>query len=527
MSTNPVILTIDCGTGSIRAIAFDAITGTEMLSSRAEWFKEDNKGEASFDAAENWKIICRCIREVVEQTDKNRIAGITATSFRHGVVCVDKNGQELFACHNADSRPDSQVDSLVRSGLAEEIFRIAGDWPTIHPLPMLMWLREKDPERFELIWKAFSVAGWVTYRLCGEACAEPSMASSSSLYDVKKKHWSERILEIASLPDHILPVLVESGSIVGNVGKSASELTGLPQSTPVVVGFADTQSAMIATGDFLPDKWSVVSGTFWLQAETTGIPITDETLRMRTQCHCVEGLWFNEGCSFFLGPSFDWFAKALTDNPRSKGNNSRAVLDELTQRAALVPPGAYGLQVVMSDLTDVSNYKHAAPAFVNWNILDHGKSGIDVFFRALLEDAALQTFGQFKRIEAITGKWPEVLSFSGGSASNTLLAQILADVMDATVVTPDHVECSALGAAIVSGAAIGYYASLAEAKKAMTSIGGKYFPRNEHNAVYLSKYRKWRIIYEKMLELADAGVTEHMWKAAGTTAEKPKKGGKE
>lgn len=521
MSANQLIITIDCGTSSIRAIAFDAITGREMLSSRSKWSKEENSGEANFDAAENWSVICRCIKEVVEQVGRDRIAGITTTSFRHGVVCVDKNGEEIFACHNADSRPDTQVSALVRSGQAEEIFRIAGDWPTIHPLPMLMWLRENDQERFERIWKAFSVAGWVTYRLCGEAVAEPSMASSSSLYDVKKQQWSERVLEISSIPRTILPALVRSGSIVGTVEQSVSELTGLPTSTPVVVGFADTQSAMIATGDFLPDRWSVVSGTFWLQAETTEVPITDETLRMRTQCHCVEDLWFNEGCSFFLGPSFDWFAAALVDKPKDKGNDSRLVLNELTERAALVPPGAYGVQVIMSDLTDVSNYKHAAPAFLDWNILNHEESGIDVFFRALLEDAALQTYGQFRRIEEITGKWPKSLTFSGGSASNELLAQILADVLDTTVITPEHFECSALGAAIVSSTATGCHASLADAKEAMSSVGGVYSPRKEHLAIYRDKYEKWRIIYEKMLELADAGMTKHMWKAAGTTAKKP------
>lgn len=511
-----LILAVDCGTSSVRTIIFDAFTGEQLSVAQAAWHRSKNTdGATRFDTENNWKLICDCIKENLIDYDARKIIGITTTSFRHGLVCIDKEGEVVFACHNADPRSDEQVKKLTEAGYAEEVFKISGDWPTINALPILMWFRENHFQEFSRIWKVLSVAGWVSYRLCGRPSVELSMASASCLLDVKDRKWSREILHIARLPENILPELVESNEIVGQVKRSVAAATGLVQGIPVFVPLGDTQAAMVATGDIEPERSSVIGGTFWLQAQTTAEPITDLTLNMRTQCHCVKDIWFNEGCSFYVGPVFSWFMNTFENPAKTDLKSYTEYFDKLTEGAAIVPPGAYGVQAIFSNLTNVSNWRHSAPAFLNWDILDNSRSNKEVFFRAVLETAAIQAYGDFERIRNITGKWPKMLTFSGGASANKLLSQILSDIMVSPVMVFKNRECSALGGAMIASTASGIYNSLEKCVKTMSEIDNEYIPSRRNHEIYLDKYEKWKAIYGKLLELSDEGITKHLWIAAG------------
>jgi len=510
------ILAVDCGTSSARTIIFDDVTGKQLSVAQIPWQRtEDDHGATRFDTEGNWKIICSCIRKNLEDFDARNVIAVTTTSFRHGLVCIDRDGSVVFACHNADPRSDEQVKRLNETGLAETVFRITGDSPTINALPILMWLRENHPESFSKIWKALSVAGWASYKLSGKTAVEPSMASATCLFDVKKLEWSDEVLKIAGFGPEILPDLVPSDSRIGSVTKEVAFETGLLEGTPVFVPLGDTQAAMIATGDIAPGRSSLIGGTFWLEAQTTGEPITDEALFLRTQCHCVKDVWFNEGCSFYVGPFISWFVKTFgCEDSQNEGVYAKD-FDELTRKAALVPPGAYGLQAIWSNLTNVSNWRHCAPAFLDWDILEPSRSSKEVFFRAILEMAAMLAFGDFERIRNITGLWPGSMSFSGGAASNELLAQILSDVMKSKITIFDSRECSALGGVMIASAASGIFDSLESSVKSMSSVKTEYLPSIEANEVYMAKYRRWRSIYDSLLRLSDDGTTKHLWIAAG------------
>ncbi|TYB96663.1 MAG: hypothetical protein FXF54_03015 [Kosmotoga sp.] len=514
MNEKSLILAIDCGTSSVRTIIFDSLTGKQLSVSQSRWKrKPDEHGATHFDTKNNWRLICNLIHKTISGYDPKKILGITTTSFRHGLVCIDKNGEEVFACHNADARSNEQVKKLKETGLGTEVFKISGDYPTINALPILMWLRENSPVKYNTIWKALSVAGWVTYKLSEKAFIEPSMASATCLFDIHTLTWSSEILKAVKINEAILPSVVESDQVIGGLTNDVAKEVGLIENTPVYVSLGDTQAAMTATNDVSANRSSVIGGTFWLHAQTTDRPITDETMRMRTQCHCVKKIWFNEGCSFYVGPIFSWFVENFCSN-YSKSNEK--TFKELTEKAAKVPAGAYGIQMVFSNLTNVSNWKHASPAILNWDIFDSKRSNKAVFFRALLENAALLTYGEFLMIKEITGKWPEMLTFSGGASNNYLLAQIIADTVGVPVRILKNKECSALGGVMTASVSTGIYDSLNSCADYFLEIEKEFRPFKRNHRVYKDKYMQWRDIYKRMLELSDNGLTKHLWKAAGS-----------
>src|SRR5438552_4014782 len=84
--------------------------------------------------------------------------------------------------------------------------------------------------------------------------SDPSLGSSSGLFDLAAREWSGRLLEICGLQAAVCPEVLESGTVIGGVTKQAADETGLAEGTPVVVGGADTQLGLVGIGTIVPGQ---------------------------------------------------------------------------------------------------------------------------------------------------------------------------------------------------------------------------------------------------------------------------------
>ncbi|MFP3345276.1 FGGY family carbohydrate kinase, partial [Halomonas sp. SIMBA_159] len=82
------------------------------------------------------------------------------------------------------------------------------------------------------------LSDWVTTRLTGEFVTEPTSGSSSALFDLRSRNWSDELAGLVGVDRSILPPVVECGEVVGVVTPAAAAATGLPVGTPVVTGGA-------------------------------------------------------------------------------------------------------------------------------------------------------------------------------------------------------------------------------------------------------------------------------------------------
>jgi len=92
---------------------------------------------------------------------------------------------------------------------------------------------------------------------------------------------------------------------------------------------------------------------------------------------------------------------------------------------------------------------------------------------------------------------------------------ILADVLGVPVNVPVVKESTALGAFICAAVATGRFSSFAEATEEVCQIETIHLPRRENHKYYQEQFTRWSQIYKEQLKLADAGLTQHMWRAAG------------
>ena len=130
------LLTIDAGTGSVRASVF---AGGEVVAtgSRAWAQRPDPRhpGSLDFDTASGWALLCEAVREAVAKAGvpPRTIRAVGVASARGGIVVLDQNRTELFACGAVDARAAAEVRALraAKPDFEDRAFRRTGHRPEV------------------------------------------------------------------------------------------------------------------------------------------------------------------------------------------------------------------------------------------------------------------------------------------------------------------------------------------------------------------------------------------------------------
>ena len=522
----PNLLAIDLGTGSCRAVIFDG-DGLQVALGQREWSHAalpGFPGSQVFDTERNWRLICDCTREALAtaRLRPTDITAVSATSMREGMVLYDAAGREIWACPNVDARAGDEAAELVRSGQARRIFEIGGDWVPITSPARFRWIRNHEPEVFAAIAHLGMLSDWVLYRLTGRFVTDPSVGSSSDLFDLRTRTWSQDILEMVGLAPSIVPEVLEPGQVVGRLHDRAAGETGLAAGTPVVVGGADTQLALVGIGVVGGDRLTLVGGSFWQLTAITDAPLIDSQARVRTLCHAVPGAWMTEGIGFYCGIALRWFRDAFCEvesaEATRRGVDPYVVMEEA---AARVPPGSNGVTAIFSNVMNVKRWVQASPSFLQFDVDQPATSNRAACIRALEEQAAYASRGHLAIIEELTGRSYSEVVLTGGAAKGRLWPQIVADVLGLTVQLPMVKESTALGAAIYAGLGAGVYHDLDEAIGRLVRFERAVEPDSERHARYDALFARWSELYPRILGLSEAGLLRPMWWPAGADAAEP------
>jgi autoinducer 2 (AI-2) kinase len=515
------VMAVDAGTGSCRAVIFDK-GGHQVSIAQHEWTHLPLPGVAGsqvFDTKRNWALISHCIREAMfaKSISPSQIKAISASSMREGMVLYDRNGREIWACPNVDSRAASEAASMIKRGVAERIFFEGGDWVSITAPPRLLWIAKNNPEVFRSVAHLGMISDWILYRLSGKFVTDPSIGSSSAMFNLERRRWSKEVAELCGLRPEVLPDVVESGNAIGEVTKRAAAATGLRPGTPVVTGGGDTQLGLLGIGVTDPDRVTVVGGSFWQTTVLMDRATIDEKIRLRTLCHVVPGQWMMEGIGFYCGLTMRWFRDAFCqsekEEARRHGRDAYAVMEEL---AASVPPGSNGVMGVFSNLMNSKRWVHASPSLMQFDIGNPDRSGKKECIRAIEESAGYVALGHLKIIESITGRHPKEVMMTGGASKGKLWPRVVSDILGVGVSVPVVKESTALGCAIAAGMGAGWHSDLQEAAGRLARTEKRIEPSAADHRVYEGLYANWLEVYDRALGMVDEGLVRPLWRAVGT-----------
>ncbi|MBU1035804.1 xylulokinase, partial [bacterium] len=305
------LLGIDIGTSGTKGVLMDREGKIYVWAGREYSIDIPQTGWAEQNPKMWWEATIQVIREVLKESevDPQQIRGIGLSGQMHGTVFLDKNLQPFRpAIIWADHRSSSQCEFIYQKIGKERLAELTGNpVATGFMCSTLLWMKENQPEEFNQIHKVILAKDYIRYRLTGNLGVEVTDASSTLLLDIKRRCWSEELLDILSLPLKILPEEVhESQEVAGYLLADVARDTGLLEGIPVVYGGGDQSMQAVGNGVVRPGILSSTIGTGGQLFITLEKFTYDPKLRIHTFCHAIPNNYHLQGAILSAGLSLKW-----------------------------------------------------------------------------------------------------------------------------------------------------------------------------------------------------------------------------
>ncbi len=492
------ILTVDCGTQSLRAMLFD-LSGTILASHRTPYkpHTTPHPGWAEQEVGVYWNALKNSIAALKEKNAAafSGLSGMGVTSMRATTVLIDKDGNVLRpAIVWLDNR--TAHGPFYPNGLMRALLHAAGVYDSIVAIQSagkINWLREQEPDIWEKTWKVLFLSGWFTYKLTGEVCDTASSMIGYVPFVNRKRRWAE----YPSIEQLLIPLekekrntVVESGTVIGMLTKTVSEELGLPYGLPLIGCGSDKACETIGAG--VTDS-SVASLSFGTMAtiEVCSKKYFEYKKLFPAHCGILKNTWLSE-LEIFRGYwMISWFKEELGKEECKKAESlgviPETVLDKLLDDA---PAGGSGLMLQPYWGASVFD-KFAKGSIIGFGDV-HGRGDL---YRAIIEGLAYSLREGLEIIEAKGKLKCGTVAASGGASQSDAICQITADVLNRKLVRCKITEASSLGAAAITAAGIGAYSSIEDAVRRMVSYEKEFTPNPEYRKLYDGLFGVYKKIY--------------------------------
>ncbi len=361
------LLGLDNGGTNSKAVLFDK-NGREIASASRNTPMETPKvGFTERDMELLWRVNCEVVREAIEKSGVSAgdIAGVSFSGHGKGLYLWGKDEKPAYkGIVSTDSRAWKIVEAWQRDGTAEKAFsRTCQSVLASQPVALIKWFEENQPEVLENTRWIFGVKDYVRYRMTGEAYAEITDISGSSLVNLATASYDDEILRLFGL-EHIadkLPPLCYSSRFCGKVTKACAQATGLLEGTPVAAGLFDIDACAIGMNVTNDEYLAIIAGTWSINEYVSRQPVMDRSVKMNS-LYGLENMYLVEECSPTSASNQEWFVKnflreAAGDRPLYK------VADEMVEA---VGPDDQNI-LFLPYLFGGSDDARAGAAFVNMN----------------------------------------------------------------------------------------------------------------------------------------------------------------
>lgn len=509
------LMSFDIGGSSIRCLVVDINTGKShcvsyygSISDRVD----ENAWALSLNTDLIWRTLGELTRQAMLEADiaPDEIISIAATSFRHGLVLIDQEGEVLFATPNIDARASCESSDLA-SEYGSIFSQRTGHWPCpIMMAPRLMWLSKEMPEIFRQGSAVLSVSDWIGFKCTGECRSERSQAAESLLFDLNSRAWAEDLIKLCGLPLEWFPPSIDAGESLGSLSEEAASHLDLAHGIPVGMGGADTQCALLGLGVAQPGQLAVISGSTTPIQYVCDSPISDSNNKLWTGLHAIPNLYVLESNAGRTGASLEWVSQILYP----EGENASAKF--LAEAAQSQPGTARTYSTVGANIFNAQEM-HLPLDSLSFSSLQQFQAGTarGAIARAVLEGMAFAVRANIEQIQEIVGEKFEEFGLGGGLSQSPSWRQTLGVVTDSNIYYSRSPHTSALGAAICAGVSSGIYSDLSSGANTLKDIASSPSPDQEITRMYSSLYSDWRQLINLRLD-ADIKAGEFITEALTT-----------
>jgi glycerol kinase len=455
MSERKLVLAIDQGTTSTRAIAFDEEGRPRAAAQRPLTQYFPAPGRVEHDAEEIWRSVLEVSRQVLRETGNDAIAAIGITNQRETTLLWERaTGRPIGnAIVWQDRRTADLCTALRDEGWGPHVAESTG--LVIDPYfsaTKLAWMLDTVPdararaERGELCFG--TVDAFLLFKLTGGLHAtDASNAARTMLYDINEGAWDERLLDRLRIPRAVLPEVRDSQ---GRFGESEIEHFGVK--VPITGMLGDQQAAAFGQACFTSGALKATFGTGCFVVANSGDTKVQSASRMlATIFHQRNGkrTYALEGAIFMAGATVQWLRDGLGVIGSAEESEELAASSDPKSGVYLVP-AFQGLGAPFWDSGARAAITGMTRASTKADIVAAGLEAVAFQTRDLLD--------AMTRDMAVSGlPSPETVRADGGMTANGWFMQRLADILQKPVECALMAETTALGAAYIAGQAVGFY----------------------------------------------------------------------
>jgi len=502
-----LLLAIDCGTQSVRALLVD-LQGTIVgkCQQALDGYTALHEGWLEHDAEAFWKAAAAVCRGLWLQRSelRQRVKGVVVTTQRGTLVPVDAAGKPLrpFIVWLDQRRATRVTRARWWWQLAFRAARVNRTIDYFSREAELNWIAEHEPDLQARTHKVLLLSGWLNYRLTGRFADSVGSQVGYLPFDFKRQDWAppwDWKWQVLAVQREQMPELVRVGSVLGGLTREAAEACGLSEGLPVIAAAADKACEIVGAGAIAPDVGALSYGTTatidittprYVEA-TPFVPPYPALLpgQYNTEVQIFRGYWM-----------VNWFKEQfghpeLAAAPEA-GVSPEALFDRMV---GTVPPGSQGLMLQPYWTPGIRDPgPDARGAVIGFSDV-HTRAHL---YRAILEGLAYALREGKERIESRSKIAVKSLRVSGGGSQSDAALQLTADIFDLPTARPHTYETSGLGAAIAGAVGLGLHEDFASAVAAMTRLGRSFEPDAANARLYDDLYRGvYRRMYDRLAPL--------------------------
>ena len=478
------IISLDSGTTSNRAVVFDQDLRIKGIAQQEFQQIYPKPGWVEHDPNEIWESQLKVLKEVFNNNSitEKEVAAIGITNQRETTIIWDRStGKPVFnAIVWQDRRTADYCEKLKSNGYIDTIKRKTGlVIDAYFSGTKIKWILDNvdgvrtRAEKGELAFG--TVETWLVWNLTKGKLhiTDVSNASRTMLFNINLLEWDKDLLEILDIPASLLPEVVDSSMIYGEVDPEI-----ISGNIPISGMAGDQQASLF--GQLCFEK-GMVKNTYgtgcFVMMNTGGQPeLSSEKLLSTIAWKIGDSIQYaTEGSIFIGGALVQW----LRDN--LKLVNSASEIESLAGEVddnggVVVVPAFAGLgsphwdQFARGTIFGIT--RATSPAHIA---------------RATLEAIALQVKDVIEVMVKVSGAEIKHLKVDGGASVNNLLMQIQSDLIQNEVIRPKVTETTALGASLLAGLAVGFWENYADIQNRW-EVDKSFYPSSSSNHDDLIKY---------------------------------------
>ncbi|MHC4772811.1 MAG: FGGY family carbohydrate kinase, partial [Planctomycetota bacterium] len=243
------ILGFDCGTSSIKASLLEVATG-KVLAAAISPEKEMpiiavNSGWAEQHPQDWWDNVKLATQKVlaVSGVDPADVKAIGISYQMHGLVLVDAHKQVLRpSIIWCDSRAveigDAAFEQIGPDTCLTHLLNSPGNFTA----SKLKWVQDNEPAVYAKINKAMLPGDYIAMKMTDQVRTTPSGLSEGILWDFKQQHQADIVLDFYGIDEELLPEVVPTFSVQGELTNQAAGELGLRAGTVISYRAGDAKS---------------------------------------------------------------------------------------------------------------------------------------------------------------------------------------------------------------------------------------------------------------------------------------------